>query len=110
MSTLDRAKELRKSMTYPERVIWNRVRRGQIGGYKFRRQHPIGPYVADFYCHKAKLVIEIDGLQHNDDWSRDRQRDGYMRSKGLKVVRLTVSDVYKDVDGTIEQIASLLPK
>jgi very-short-patch-repair endonuclease len=82
-------------MSPPEVRLWSLLRRCP-GGVKFRRQHSIGPYVADFYCAAAKLVIEIDGLIHDFTRDRDERRDEYMRSLGLTILRIPASDVMAD--------------
>jgi very-short-patch-repair endonuclease len=89
------AKKQRRNMTPPEVKLWALLRRspGDVG---FRRQHPIGPYVADFYCPAAKLVIEIDGQIHNSTVERDAARDEYIRGLGLQIIRIPASDVMAD--------------
>jgi very-short-patch-repair endonuclease len=90
-----RARDLRRDMTPPERKLW-RVLRGEQFGVKFRRQHPIGPYIADFYARDAGLVIEVDGSDAHgtvEAAEHDRVRDEYMHQMGLHVLRFTASDV-----------------
>ena len=84
------ARELRDNMTDAERLLWARLRLKHLG-YMFCRQKPIGDYIVDFYCHKARLVVEVDGGQHftEETASNDRVRDEYMRSLGLTVLRLS---------------------
>ena len=93
-----RAKALRKAMTPPEALLWSRIRARQPGGPRIRRQHPIGPYIADFYCSEARLVIEIDGWGHNlgGQGERDERRDAWMKAQGLLVVRYAAGDVMRD--------------
>ena len=76
-TTIDLAKGLRKNMTPCEKILWQHLRSNKIAGCKFRRQHPIKFYIADFYCHEARLVIEVDGPIHdrNDRQEHDKQRD-----------------------------------
>src|SRR5437868_4924133 len=83
-----RAKDLRKRMTPPEQILWSRLRGSKLGGLKFRRQHPLGAYIADFYCHEAGLVVELDGITHfyRSD-ARDVIRDRWMDEGGLRVLR-----------------------
>src|SRR5205807_2490693 len=95
---LTRARELRKEMTRAEVILWQHLRRKQVEGFKFRRQHPIGPFVVDFFCASAKLCIELDGDAHNGRLVRDQQREVYLRSEGMTVVRLTNEDVFQNVD------------
>ena len=87
-------------MTPPEVMLWVRLRARQPDGPRIRRQHPIGPYIADFYCANARLVIEIDGWCHNmgDASARDERRDAYMAEQGLAVMRYPASDVFADPD------------
>lgn len=82
-----RARNLRRESPFPERLLWSRIRAGQLGGLRFRRQHPIGRYMADFYCPKAKLVIELDGLSHEAREALDEERTRFMELRGLRVVR-----------------------
>jgi very-short-patch-repair endonuclease len=93
-------------MTLPEVLLWQRLRGGQAGP-KFRRQHPIGPYIADFYCVAARLVIEVDGEIHAGRTEQDRDRDRFLRENGYEVLRLRAADVLKNVDVAAEAIASL---
>lgn len=98
----DRARDLRESMTPPERKLWRRLRGGRLGGLKFRRQHPVGPYTADFFCAEAGLVVELDGQRH--DREHDGKRDACMESLGLSVFRVTVSEFEKNNDGVLASI------
>jgi very-short-patch-repair endonuclease len=82
-------------MTPPEVRLWALLRRSP-GGVNFRRHHPVGPYVADFYCAAAKLVIEVDGLIHDYTVERDTRRDEYMRGLGLSILRIPASEVMRD--------------
>src|SRR5688500_18792611 len=83
------ARGLRKSATSPESYLWQLLRNRRRRGMKFRRQHPLGPYVADFYCVDAKLVVELDGTPHHapEGKQRDEVRDAWMRSQGIEVLR-----------------------
>ncbi len=100
-------RHLRREMSPPERALWQRLK-GQALGYKFRRQHPIGPYIADFYCRDANLVVEIDGYSHSgdDSYKHDRRRDAFMRSLGLRVLRISASTVGKELDQVLSTIES----
>jgi len=86
-----RALNLRKNETNTEKVLWKILRNRNYNNLKFRRQHPIHPYIADFYCHELKLVVELDGLSHEhpDQIKYDRRRDDYMSKKGLTIIRIT---------------------
>jgi very-short-patch-repair endonuclease len=96
-------------MTYPEILLWQRLR-GSPGGLRFRRQHPIGvDYVADFYCSSARLVIEVDGETHASPAAQksDATRDAYMRSRGLDIVRIPAREVLGNADDVASSILSL---
>jgi very-short-patch-repair endonuclease len=88
--TLKRARRLRDSMTRQELGLWLRLKNRQLGGFKFRRQHPVGPYILDFYCPEARLAVEIDGDVHNhpNQIEHDRRRDAFFRERGVKTLRL----------------------
>jgi len=87
----DFARNLRKSMTEAETRLWFHLRRAQLGGFRFRKQHPVGPYVADFACVEHKLIVELDGSQHLDS-SHDHDRDAYLRGQGFRVLRFWNDD------------------
>jgi very-short-patch-repair endonuclease len=100
-----RARALRRIMTLPEGVLW-RVLRRRPEGFKFRRQHPVGRFIADFYCPAAALIIEVDGEAHNmpDRPQRDAQRDVWMREQGLRVFRIAARDVMSDETAVVAAI------
>lgn len=100
------SRDLRGAMTDAERLLWSRIRRKQIKGQQFCRQKIIGRYVADFYCPKAKLVVEIDGDQHFAPLGEeaDRVRDEFMRTLGLSVLRFSDREVFENIDGVLERI------
>jgi very-short-patch-repair endonuclease len=100
-----RARQLRKDSTPPEELLWLALRNGQIAGLKFRRQHPVGRYVVDLYCHSAGLVVEIDGMSHIDQLEQDQERINYFNQQGLKVLRVTNQDVMNDLDAVARGIA-----
>jgi very-short-patch-repair endonuclease len=104
------SRELRRELTAAERLLWHRLRRKNVGGFRFRRQHPIGPYIADFFCNEAGLVIEVDGGIHAviEVSERDRLRDHIMREYGLTVLRVTNRDVMTDIDGVVASIERAL--
>jgi very-short-patch-repair endonuclease len=110
LPTREFAKSLRGKLTRAETILWSRLRRDQVAGYRFRKQHPIGPYVADFACLLAKLIVEVDGGTHSTDRERayDRARDAYLRERGWRVCRVWNEDVYKNSDGVLETIYALL--
>ena len=106
-STIVRARELRRAMSLPEGLLWQELRK-RPDGLKFRRQHPIGQYVAGFYCPAAKLVIEVDGVSHDmgDRPQRDERRDAWLAEQGYQVIRVTAGDVMRDVQLVLNGILS----
>ena len=100
---------LRRQATPPERLLWSRLKRGQVGGYKFRRQHPLGPYIADFYCHQAAFVVEIDGMTHSGDRKKsDGIRDVWMDERRIGVLRVRAVDVFRDLDNVLSTILRMV--
>jgi very-short-patch-repair endonuclease len=91
--SLKRARRLRRALTGPEVGLWVRLRNRQLGGFRFRRQHPIGPYILDFYCAEARLAVEIDGLAHGhpDQIAHDSRRDQWLTERGIRTFRLGAS-------------------
>ena len=100
------AKELRKKQTKAEEYFWELVRNRKFLGLKFRRQHQIGPYIADFYCDSKKLIIEIDGKVHNtrEQKQKDLKRDKYLTSLGNKVLRFSNADVINNIEYVFDKI------
>ena len=100
------SRELRENMTDAERKLWAKIRMKQLKGYQFYRQKPIGDYIVDFYCPRAKLVVEIDGSQHlvGETIQYDRIRDDCLSSLGLRVVRFTNTEVLINIKGVVESI------
>ena len=103
-----RARSLRKSTTDAERKLWSVLRRHQIDGHRFRRQHPIGVYVVDFVCLAEKLVIEVDGGQHAESVSKDDARTAWLGSRGYRVLRFWNNDVLGNTAGVAEDIRAAL--
>jgi very-short-patch-repair endonuclease len=101
------SRQLRENMTDAERHLWVKIRRKQLKGYQFYRQKPIGDYIVDFFCPRAKLVIEVDGGQHysGEGSEYDSIRDEYLRSLGLRVMRFSNTDVLTRTEGVVESIA-----
>ncbi|MBZ0132646.1 MAG: endonuclease domain-containing protein [Rhodocyclaceae bacterium] len=104
------ARTLRRNQSEAERKLWHHLRDRRLDGWKFRRQHPVGPYVLDLYCTDANLVIEIDGGQHDDDEHRqhDEKRTAYLVSQGLKVMRFWNNEVMENTLGVLETIREAL--
>jgi very-short-patch-repair endonuclease len=107
---LTRARELRSDQTEAESCLWSLLRNRQMYGFKFRRQHQFGDYIADFYCHEAQLVIECDGSIHqtNENWQHDQARDAYMVGQGLRVLRFKNEDVLNNTGEVLRKIAEFL--
>ncbi len=93
-------------MTDAERLLWSKIRSKQLKGFQFYRQKIIGNYIADFYCPKSKLVIEVDGGQHYsaEGKEKERMRDNYMTGAGITVVRFSDREVLKNLDSVLEEI------
>ena len=104
------AKGLRKRSTDVEQLLCGRLRAGRFEGMKFRRQHPIGQYIADFVCLERKLIIELDGGQHvlPDKHLKDRQRDAWLKKEGYAVVRFWDNEVLTNTSGVLEVIRERL--
>ena len=102
-----RARELRRNGTPPEAKLWSALR-GTPLGVSFRRQHPIGPYVLDFYSPVLKLAIELDGDQHLEQQSYDKWRTRYLNAPGIRVVRFWNIEVNENFDGICERIAEII--
>lgn len=106
-----RARSLRSTSTNAERKLWKHLRGHQLEGLKFRRQHPIGPYVADFCCLEIGLVIELDGSQHARLTDADARRTAYLGQHGFRVLRFWNPDVLSNVEAVVDAIrADILEK
>jgi very-short-patch-repair endonuclease len=101
----EQAKTLRREMTDSEKKIWQMLRSHQIEGHQFRRQVPFGRYIADFVCHEAKLIVEIDGGQHNLSSEREVLRTRFLESQGYRVLRFWNNEVLENLDGVQTVIA-----
>jgi very-short-patch-repair endonuclease len=97
-------------MTDAERALWARLRSKQIEGQRFRRQVPIGPYVADFACVSGQLIIEVDGSQHVAEHAYDDRRSAYLESRGYRVLRFWDNAVLQELDSVLESIRTALTK
>ncbi len=102
----ENARELRKNQTEAEKRLWAKLRRGQLNDYHFRRQHPVGPYIVDFFCFEAGLVIELDGGQHYEPevMAYDKKRTEYLNAEGLTVIRFDNYEVFEDMDAVLRVI------
>ena len=104
--SIPRAKRFRVSLTNAEVILWSRLRRGQMKGLHFRRQHPIGPYVADFACVSAMLVVELDGETHHapEQKAHDARRTADLAQRGWYEIRVGNHDVYRRLNGVLEAV------
>jgi very-short-patch-repair endonuclease len=102
-----RARELRKNLTPAEQKLWQHLRRGQIDGLHWRKQHAVGTYIVDFFCAKARLVVEVDGDSHADQIEYDEKRTAYLNEFGLPytVIRFTNREVLHQCEAVVQQIA-----
>jgi very-short-patch-repair endonuclease len=106
--TVWRARKLRRQLSLPEGLLWRELR-AKPGGFKFRRQHPIGPYALDFFCHQAALAIEVDGIAHEmgDNPRRDERRDRWLAEHGVMTLRVTAADVLGDMEAVVRLVVHL---
>ena len=107
-ATLESSRRLRKEMTDAERRLWQHLRGGQLDGFKFRRQHPVPPYIADFCCVEKKLIVELDGSQHNAE--ADATRTLALQAQGWRVIRFWDNDVLLATEAVVEAIWSATVK
>ena len=105
---LNNARKLRTNMTDAERRLWQVLRLRQVEGLKFRRQFPIGRYIADFVCPERKLIVELDGGQHAEQESYDSERTTWLKSQGFRVVRVWNNEVLMNLEGVKEMIYDAL--
>ena len=99
-----RARELRKNQTSQEKKLWSMLRNHQFYGYEFRRQYPIGDYIVDFICREKKIIIELDGGQHNENKNiiNDTKRTVFLNSLGYRVIRFWNNDIDNNIEGVFE--------
>jgi very-short-patch-repair endonuclease len=109
---VNRARLLRKRATAPERILWRHLRNRNFAAYKFRRQHPLHPYILDFYCPAAKLAIELDGGGHNYQIARshDQMRAAFLAQPGILVLRFWNHQVRQELDSVLQSIWFTLEK
>ncbi|HEY5721208.1 MAG TPA: DUF559 domain-containing protein [Allosphingosinicella sp.] len=101
---LERARQLRRAMTPAEKRLWSALRNRRLEGFKFRRQDWIGPFVADFVCWKARLIVEVDGSQHGEQVEYDEGRDDYLAREGFMVLRFWNNEVTNDLEAVLSSI------
>ena len=105
--TFQTAELLRKNMTEAEKLLWTRLNKSQLC-VRFKAQHPIDIFIADFYCHSCKLVIELDGKIHDQQKEYDEGRSAEIEKWGITVIRFTNDEVFKDLDAVVEKIKGYL--
>ncbi|HEU4343533.1 MAG TPA: DUF559 domain-containing protein [Candidatus Binatia bacterium] len=101
---INRARELRNNLTDAERTLWRHLRLRQLGGHKFRRQRPVGPYIVDFVCLEKRLAVEVDGGQHNERKPYEDKRSAWLRSEGFTVLRFWDHEILTQIDNVKESI------
>jgi len=104
------ARLLRRRMTPAEQILWNRLRRKQLQGLKFRRQHPLGPYIVDFYCPEYRLVVEVNGDAHCGQEGPDEARRAQLEAYGYRVVRFRNEEIVERMDWVLQEIMRLVGK
>jgi len=104
----ERARELRRTQTRSETVLWEALRLGRFAGTKWRRQQTMGRFVVDFYCSELRVVVEVDGPIHDDRVEADRDRQSALEASGLRVWRVTAADVEQDVEAVLERFREWL--
>lgn len=106
----ENAKELRNNQTEAEAVLWNILKDYKLSGFKFRRQHPISNFIADFYCHKVKLIIEIDGEYHNniEQKIKDKERTAYFLEIGLQEIRFSNNQILFEIENVLNTINNII--
>ena len=103
----EKARELRQRTTEAEKILWECLKEKKLNNLRFRRQHPIFQYIADFYCHEAKLVVELDGAIHDSEENKkyDINRDFVMRNFEIEVLRFRNNEVFQDIDAVLKRIS-----
>ena len=107
-TTRQRALEMRQNMTSPERRLWSELRTNRLDGWHFRRQQIIDGFIVDFYCHRAGLIIEVDGPIHDSQQDMDAEREAVFLNRGLKIIRFTNDQVMNEMPSVLEVIRQSL--
>ena len=102
------AKALRKRLTDAERLLWRHLRNRELGGWKFKRQYPVGPFIVDFICVEKNVVIEVDGGQHAENEDQDIQRSAYLNKMGYRILRFWNNQVLEETESVLEAIFAIL--
>jgi very-short-patch-repair endonuclease len=105
-TTLRRARALRRSLSLPEVILWQALRGRRLGDARFRRQHPVGPYILDFYCDAVRLAVEVDGSghEHPDQARHDARRTEWLNLRGIAVHRIPARDVLGNLEGVLASL------
>ena len=104
--TVKLARKLRSEMTLPEVKLWTELRK-RPGGYKFRRQHPAGRFVLDFYCAAVRLAVEVDGQAHDARAAMDRQRSAWLRAQGIATTRIPARTIIEDIEAVVKRLVQI---
>ena len=107
-ATFQKARQLRNKMTSAEKLLWDKLKGKQIAGVRFRRQHPINKYIVDFYCHAAKMVIELDGKIHLKSKEHDKERTEKLKELNIKIIRFSNNEVEKNIEEVLKQITTVV--
>lgn len=109
-SSFLKAQSLRNNEKQAEKILWEKLKNNQLKGNKFRRQHPISLFIADFYCHQLKLIIEVDGEYHNtlEQIKKDDERTQVLQDNGMKIIRFTNCEIENNVDKVITEIGLII--
>jgi very-short-patch-repair endonuclease len=109
--TFKKAKLLRQNQTAAEKILWDALRNRKLANHKFRRQHPVGPFIVDFFCNAANLVVEVDGAVHDlpEQKEYDQDRESYLRNLGLRVLRFRNEEVICELERVLHEIEQHLP-
>jgi very-short-patch-repair endonuclease len=108
--TYRRAAAMRRALTPPEATLWLQLKGRGLEGWKFRRQHPVGPYILDFYCPAARLAVEVDGAGHDhpDQLAHDERRTEWLAARNIRVLRLQASDVKRNLEAVLLRVLAEL--
>ena len=106
--TFSKAEYLRNNMTDAEKLLWEKLKKKETLGYRFRRQHPLGHYILDFYSHQLKLCIEVDGKYHDskEQKLKDKERDDFLEFNGISIIRFKNEEILNDIEEVINEIKS----
>ena len=102
------ARMLRNQMTEEEKRLWQHLRANRLDGFRFRRQQIIDGFIVDFYCHSVGLVIEVDGEVHQNQVAYDAKRDGILKARGLRVMRISNVEIRTNLDGALQSIRAYI--